>query len=387
MDLAFASRGGRWFLAACVAALASCGGGGGGGGLPILGGGRIPESSASPVLVHPQLTFTALSSSFAYSCGIATDGRTWCWGRDEYGELGSTAAMSRCVDDTVRCTAAPLPVETSQRFVSVATTWGHGRTCALNATGQAWCWGFGEHGGLGDGSRTSRSTPAPVAGNIEFTTLRTSISSAFACAVAKDETPYCWGGAGNGLMGIGVPSVSYLVPTPVAWGRRFASFDIGELHMCALAEQGEAWCWGSNWYGQLGVGSAGGEGGVASASRPAAVTGGLRFRAIATSSDASCGLTQEALVWCWGAVEGRYTGAPRLIAGLPPLASITGTFAQVCGLTAAGEAWCWPGASGAPERLPGDVRFAHLAQRSYCGLDAAGKAWCWGNNDYRQLGN
>jgi alpha-tubulin suppressor-like RCC1 family protein len=373
-----------------AAALASCGGGGGD--LPLLGGGRTPDTSGTPVAVHPALTFLAIAPSFSHDCGITTDGIARCWGKDEYGELGSSVPMATCDDGLFRCSAAPLEVETTERFVSASTAWGHGVSCALTASGRAWCWGFGPSGQLGDGSTTSRSKPAQVAGNIEFRFLRLAPTGNLVCGMAKDGTPYCWGNSSDGQIGTGINNASFLVPTPVAWGRQFTTFDLGQFHACGLTEEGSAWCWGGNWYGELGIGSTGQISGPLAIPVPTLVSGGNRFRAIATSSNSTCALDFDGAAWCWGLdTGGPASNVPQRVAGAPVFASIQAAFSHTCGLTPSGEAWCWgtsglSGGSGPLTRASTDVRFASLSHRPYCGLTADGKAWCWGNNDYHQLG-
>ena len=92
-------------------------------------------------------------------------------------------------------------------------------------------------------------------------------------------------------------------PVQVIGGIRFASFPVvsGEDHRCALTARGVAYCWGSNYDGQIGDGS--GTGAATSellAMGPRRVIGGLRFASISISEDHSCGLTTRGAAYCWG---------------------------------------------------------------------------------------
>jgi serine/threonine-protein kinase len=60
---------------------------------------------------------------------------------------------------------------------------------------------------------------------------------------------------------------------------------------------GEAYCWGSGTFGQLGTGVA-----PLASSVPVAVSGGLVFTAISVgkSVDHTCAVTPDPVAYCWG---------------------------------------------------------------------------------------
>jgi hypothetical protein len=47
-------------------------------------------------------------------------------------------------------------------------TAGHMHTCGLTVEGRAYCWGNNYAGALGDGTKTNRLVPTPVAGGLTF---------------------------------------------------------------------------------------------------------------------------------------------------------------------------------------------------------------------------
>ena len=49
---------------------------------------------------------------------------------------------------------------------------GFGQTCALDTSGQAWCWGANSYGHLGIDDVLPRFVPSPVSGNVRFTHFR-----------------------------------------------------------------------------------------------------------------------------------------------------------------------------------------------------------------------
>src|SRR5213076_1954999 len=78
---------------------------------------------------------------------------------------------------------------------------------------------------------------------------------------------YCWGYNESGQLGVGTSEGPHTCrygscsadPVPVVTGLRWVSITAGGAHTCGLTPGGEAYCWGSNAYGQLGIGTAGPE--------------------------------------------------------------------------------------------------------------------------------
>jgi hypothetical protein len=115
------------------------------------------------------------------------------------------------------------------------------------------------------------------------------------------------------------------------------------LHTCGLLQgSGEAYCWGSNLHGQLGVGT------KVAAAIPTPVLGDLEFSAIATGYAGTCALTADGSAYCWGFNDMDFS-VPEMSGPLVPTLIRGGrTFAQVtvagrtsCALTATGAAYCW----------------------------------------------
>ena len=239
---------------------------------------------------------------------------------------------------------------------------GRDHACGITPQHVAYCWGRNADGELGDPSVTRpclgsseacSAKPVRVAASVPFASI--SAGHAFTCAVATSGDAYCWGNNGSGQLGIG-SQTSHNRPVKVSVeGVTFQSISAGDTHACAVTSAGAAWCWGSNAGGKLGLGRAGG-----GRTAPAAVAGHLVFRAVSAGYYHSCGVTRDGKVYCWGRNDQGEVGSA-LRTGSP-----------------------------APVRVAGEAAFRLVqaaAQFDYsCAMDANGAAWCWGADCFNQLG-
>lgn len=178
---------------------------------------------------------------------------------------------------------------------------------------------------------------------------------------------------------------------------------VGDDHGCLLTISGDAWCWGSGRFGQLGSGD------TADHTTPQKVVGGLAFTQLAGGSSHTCGLAGSGAAYCWGA---NATGAlgdggvvfrsvvPVAVTGGLHFTRLSAGTGFTCGLDPQGHAWCWgSGLQGelgdgsstdqpAPVAVAGGHVFTEITTGLFhtCGLDPQRQAWCWGNNLYGQLG-
>ncbi|HYC32250.1 MAG TPA: hypothetical protein VEB59_08175, partial [Gemmatimonadales bacterium] len=120
----------------------------------------LESPSSAPALdegaaASAPLSFAQVSSGVLHACGVTTDNRAYCWGS---GGARLGVGVEKEVDDLY---TRPVPVKTDLRFRFV--TAGTYHTCGLTTDDRAYCWGYNFGAFLGDGSRTTRLTPVPVA--------------------------------------------------------------------------------------------------------------------------------------------------------------------------------------------------------------------------------
>lgn len=105
------------------------------------------------------------------TCARKGDGTVWCWGINEMGFLGDglppTEVCPSYPWDPPNLTPLPVPcrrrpsrVMGLSNVISLAVS--DGFACAVQNSGQVWCWGRGDLGSLGNGTTASSSTPVLV---------------------------------------------------------------------------------------------------------------------------------------------------------------------------------------------------------------------------------
>ncbi len=217
---------------------------------------------STPVSVSNITAATQVAAGAYHACALLAAGSIDCWGNNYYGQLGN---------GTTANTSTPAAVKDITTAAQIAA--GAYHACALVAGGSIDCWGNNYYGQLGNGTTANSSTPVAVRG----------ISSAIqiaagyydTCALLSTGRVDCWGYNFNGELGDGTatgPQTCGLYDNPCTTipasvngittatqisvgGDPSADSDGG--HACAVLAGGEVKCWGANFDGQLGDGTAG----------------------------------------------------------------------------------------------------------------------------------
>ena len=255
-----------------------------------LGDGTTTDSEDDgPQAVIGGLKFVSLDVGYYHTCGLTSRGAAYCWGYNGYGELGD-GTTTDSEDD------GPQAVIGGLEFASISS--GYLFTCGLTSGGAAYCWGFNDYGQLGDGTTTGSEDDGPqaVIGGLKFASLSAD-SYYHTCGLTSRGAAYCWGYNGRGELGDGTTTDSDEDgPQAVIGGLKFASIQTGGYHTCGLTSRGAAYCWGANGDGQLGDGTEENS----DEDGPQRVIGGLKFARLGSDGYHNCGLTSRGAAYCWG---------------------------------------------------------------------------------------
>jgi alpha-tubulin suppressor-like RCC1 family protein len=203
-----------------------------------------------------------ISAGFRHTCAVKS-GNVWCWGLGLQGQLGDDILRA---NKTNPVQVVKSDGSTLSDVTHVSSRGFH--TCAMTSAGEMWCWGYNEFGQIGDGTTlagTVGSNTTPPGRTRAVQVLRsagTPLTGVTAIAVGYSSScalisgaAWCWGLNDNGQLGDGT-TTNRLYPVQVIMtnGTPLANVDnlsSGGQHTCAVANQ-KALCWGDNSAGQLG---------------------------------------------------------------------------------------------------------------------------------------
>lgn len=114
----------------------------------ILGRDTVPVVE-TPVPISSDLQFVRLSAD-QHICGITSTGSAYCWGYNEHGQLGSNQAADVCSSQEIPCSGTPLAVSGDLVFEQIDA--GESITCGITTDKALYCWGSNEYGQLGGGT-------------------------------------------------------------------------------------------------------------------------------------------------------------------------------------------------------------------------------------------
>lgn len=222
-----------------------------------------------------------VSTGFYHTCGIKSNGTLWCWGNNEFGQLGDGSNINR---------NRPTQVGSETDWLLVSLSMGGQSTCGLKLNYTLWCWGNNEFGQLGDCTVNSWSVPIQVGKDNDW--IDVSLSGFYTLAIKTDGTLWFWGWDLNWIIskttddflklwcnpvqvergdsdwmllddngGCGIKKDSELAcffpGSQDSFGTGWQSLSSSSTShtTCGIKTDNTLWCWGDNDYGQIGDGT------------------------------------------------------------------------------------------------------------------------------------
>jgi alpha-tubulin suppressor-like RCC1 family protein len=353
-----------------------------------------------PIRVGTGTNWTEVSVGGDHTCARRTAGDTLCWGNNFFGQLGrGTTGMAhtpRRVDGKQWTElGAAVGLDTGgalwywdndqirlapeSTFTALADTDRYG--CALRSPGITSCW------------RLDRTlAPPPIAIAIESTAPLRQIAAGYyhGCGIRVDGGLWCWGSNYYGEVGDGT-RVDRAAPVRVGDASDWIGVRTRYLHTCAIEAPGALYCWGDNRAGAIGDGT------IVEQHAPARVGVGTDWTDVVPGFGNTCALRADKTLWCWGEQRSPVPAQVGSDADWDQI-SLGGNF--MCGLRSPGKLFCWGSgfagqlgqgtlSSGVPSQVGTDADWTAVVagEAHACALKTDGSRWCWGANAHGELGD
>lgn len=209
----------------------------------------------------------------SHGCARTEQGGAKCWGWDWRGQLGDGvreelyhAQVSANAEDDVQTDDDPrIPRDVVGMKGGVAMVQvGAEHSCAILDNGAVRCWGSNRHEQLGhrgdypQGEMWEVPAPeheaTPVDVCLDRPAVDLALGGAHSCALLDDGMVRCWGSANHGKLGHGHYVKDRVEPALVEGLEDVVQIESRHMHTCARTGDGKIYCWGLNYYGQLGTG-------------------------------------------------------------------------------------------------------------------------------------
>ena len=230
---------------------------------------------------------------------------------------------------------------------------GKDHTCGISQNGILYCWGSNFNGQLGNdesGESKEKLIPFKIS---SFSWISVSAGEAHTCGTDASDDLYCWGHNYYGQVGNGSSGDTPDILTPVLIGATdFSLLSTGRNHTCSIDNGGGLYCWGWNLEGQIGNNS------KVDVHTPLNIQSTMNWDSVSSGNAHTCGITSENDLYCWGINYRGQLGDSTNDSALEPL-------------------------------LIGSDKWSDLSCGSEhsCGIKDGGNLYCWGMNTVGQLGD
>jgi hypothetical protein len=282
--------------------------------------------AALPAISLGATTPKEIRSKGNSTCALMPDDTLKCWGSSEGLVLGNGAWSLHRGDKPGEMTNVPSvnfgSNSSAQAHKVGSYCMGHYHMCAVITNSDAnksglMCFGYNFNGVVGSGvanawitSPTFYSLGLKADGITPIRPTKLACGTHLTCAMTNDNKVKCWGSNNSGSLGQEaatdfvtrkadtIPYINF------GTGRTVKDVAVGAAHACALLDNGQVKCWGSNVRGQLGIEDAvdrGTAAGQMGDDLPYVNLGTTDpVLAIEAAGDNTCAILKSGRLKCWG---------------------------------------------------------------------------------------
>ncbi len=296
-----------------------------------------------PTQVGVDTNWQSVSAGYDDTLAIKTDGTLWGTGYNGYGELGLGDTDSR----------------TEFEQIGSDTDWqhvfeGYGYTLAIKTDGTLWGTGYNGYGNLGNGTTNDEQGSFVQIGlDTDWSTVSAN-SDYDSSGIKTDGTLWAWGSNGYGELGVGDTN-EHDSPVQVGTDTDWQSMSIGYYHGLAQKADGSLYSFGDNSYGELGLGYLDN---LSQSLSPLSIAEDSLWKHIYAGNGYSLALKSDGTLWAWG-----YNGEGELGVGDTNNRDV-------------------------PTEVGNETDWESIATTNshVLAIKSDGTLWAWGNNTYDQLG-
>lgn len=248
--------------------------------------------SYKPLQIDSDSDWVQIASNLINTIAIKTNGTLWMWNDTIKG--AKTTKQKQPKDDEI----SPVQIGNNKDWAFVASGGKH--NAALKLDGSLWTWGYNNEGQLGLSDTISRTMPVSIISDPDW--LRVACGDVHTIAIKKNGSLWGWGRNDSGQLGLGHTFRNQTTPVQIGVDADWTMVAAGGEYTVALKKNGTLWAWGTNYYGQLGLGD------YVYRDKPTLIGTDADWEYVACGWTHTLAIKTNGTMWAWGDNSQRQLG-------------------------------------------------------------------------------